>query len=330
LSQRIVVTGGAGFIGRALVRQLAARGDEIVALVRDPDRASFLAGPHVRLERRDLTDVAGLVAAMAGADAVVHAAGVYRVGIPAADRPTMLDANLGTTERVMDAAIRAGVARMVYVSSVVIFGNTRGRIVDETYRRDPADGFVSYYDQTKWLAHLAVEERIANGAPIVIVQPGVVFGPGDHTGIGRNLEQSYQGTAPFIGLGGLGVSLVHVDDLAAGIVVALDRGQPGRAYVLAGHNVRFAEAMATAAAAGGRRPPRLRVPDLILRVGARLAPSQGALFGLDPNLREIVESSIGVTYWASSARASAELGYAPRDLAAGFADAYGGPRPADA
>jgi nucleoside-diphosphate-sugar epimerase len=325
----VVVTGGAGFIGRSVVRQLAARGDHVVAVVRDPDAAAHLADPRVDVVSSDLRDVAVMTEVMRGADGVIHAAGSYRIGIPASERPAMLDANVGTAQRVLDAGIAAAVPRMVYLSTAGIFGNTMGQIVDETYRRDPARGFTSYYDETKWLAHLEVERRIAAGAPIVIAQPGGVYGPGDHSGVGHQLRQAYLGTLPFIGLGRVGVSFVHVDDLVTGLLAALDRGLPGRSYVLGGPNVRLADALTIAAKAGGRRPPRLRIPDAVLRVGAFLAPHGGAMFGLDPNLREIARASIGVTYWASSARAAAELGYATRGLADGFADAFGpaGPPP---
>ena len=144
----------------------------------------------------------------------------------------MFDANVGATERVLDAAIAAGVPRIVHVSTINAYGNTKGRVVDETYRRDPRDGYLSYYDETKWLAHLAAERRAADGAPIVIVLPGFVYGPGDHSGVGEQLLHAYLGTAPFIGFPKLGMCLVHVEDLAAGIIAALDRGRPGRSYDL--------------------------------------------------------------------------------------------------
>jgi nucleoside-diphosphate-sugar epimerase len=321
---RVVVTGAAGFIGRSIVRQLAARGDHVVALVRDPATATHVAAPTVELATSDLTDVAALTELARGADGLIHAAGSYRVGIAVSERPAMLDANLGTTERVLDAAIAARVPRIVCLSTINAYGNTHGRIVDETYRRDPNEGYGSYYDETKWLAQLAAEERIAAGAPVMIVQPGVTYGPGDHSSVGQQLLQAYLGTAAFIALGSLGISPVHVDDLAAGIIAALDRGSPGRTYVLGGPNVRLKEAMGIAARAAGHGPPRLNVPTWFLRIGARLGPNLGGMFGLSPNLREIMKSSDGVTFWASSARAAAELGYRPRDLAAGFADAFGG------
>ena len=107
-------------------------------------------------------------------------------------------------------------------------------------------------------------------------------------------------------------------DLARGILAALDRGVTGRGYVLGGDTVRIRDALRIAAKAGGHRLPRLEIPDLPLRIGAFLFPDRGAWFGLSPNLREIVSASVGVTYWASAARAAAELGFDPRSLAVGL------------
>ena len=323
---RVAVTGGTGFIGRSVVRALTGRGDRVVALVRDPSQPGPLDPSSVEILRSDLGDQAELTRQLDGADGVIHLAGSYRVGIPASERPAMYQANVGATERVVDGAVAAGVPRIVVISTVNVFGNTRGRVVDETFRRDTRDAFISYYEETKWLAHQAVDRRIADGAPLVIVQPGTVYGPGDHSSLGAQLQAAYEGTAPFVALGSVGISPCHVDDVAAGIVAALDGGRVGEAYVLAGPNIRLRDGMAIAARVGGHRLPRIVIPNVVLRIGARLAPSQGAMFGLSPNLREILSAADGVTYWASSAKAAAELGYRPRDLESGFADAFGAAR----
>ena len=319
----IVITGAAGFIGSRITRRLYERGEEVVAIVRDPARADTLRDLGVRLVAGDLSDEAGIRRAVSGAGAVIHVAGVYHIGIPAAERPAMYDANVAATERVLDAAIAEGVGRIVHVSTVNAFGDTKGIARDETYRRDPADGFVSYYDETKYLAHLAAEKRIAAGAPIVVVMPGTTYGPGDHSAAGAQLKAAFDGTARYLAMTDLGISPAHVDDLATGIVAALDRGRLGQAYVLCGRNMRLREAMAIAAEAGGRRLPRLAVPNALLRITARILPGGGALLGVRPNLRELVSASDGVTYWANHAKATAELGYAPRDLATGARDAFG-------
>jgi dihydroflavonol-4-reductase len=324
---RTVVTGAAGFIGRAVVRRLAARGDEVIAIVRDPSRAGDIAPSGVRLVPGDLSSVDRLRRDMAGADAVVHLAGMYRVGIAPDERPAMLDANVGATERVIDAAVAARVPRIVYVSTANTFGNTHGRVVDESFRRDLAEGFVSYYDETKFLAHQAAEERIARGAPVVIVQPGTVYGPNDHSAIGIQLEQAYRGRLPYRAVDDLGVTPVHVDDLAAGIVAALDRGRLGESYVMAGPAIRHGQALETAARVGGHRLPRLRVPPALLRslapVVSRLPRGLTARLGLPPNMREVVSAADGVTYWASSAKAERELGFRNRSLETGLRDAFG-------
>ena len=315
---RVVVTGGAGLVGRAVVGRLRERGDAVVALVRDPARAPFPAALGVELVRDDLSDVGRLTGLLAGADGLIHAAGSYRVGIPASERAAMLDANLGTTTRILDAAVAAATPRIVYVSTVNVFGNTRGRIVDETFQRDLRDGFLSWYDETKYRAHEVAVERAAAGAPVVIVLPSQVYGPGDRTGIGRQLELARDGKLPYRALEGLRLGFVHADDLAAGIVAALDRGRTGESYVLSGPIASLRDATAIAAALGGRPLPRVSLPDRLVRWMAPL----GRLIG-QPNLREIVDAGSGVTYLASSTKAERELSFSARNLEAGLRQVLG-------
>lgn len=316
---RIVVTGGAGFIGSRVVARLRDRGEQVVALVRDPGKAPRLDGLGAELVADDLADVDRLRVRLTGADAVIHAAGSYRIGITADERPAMWDANVGTTTRILDAAEAVKVPRIVYVSTVNTFGNTNGTIVDEGYRRDPAAGFVSWYDETKFRAHEVAEQRIAAGASIVIAMPGTVVGPGDHSEAGAQLVLAYEGRLPYVAAADMGLAPAHVDDVAAGITAAFARGEVGRSYVVAGDCIRFGEALAIAAEAGGRRLPRLTIPNGLLRA---MAPF-GRLIG-QRNAGEVVASSAGVTYWASSQRARDELGYAPRDAATAIRDTLAG------
>jgi nucleoside-diphosphate-sugar epimerase len=323
MTRTVFVTGAAGFIGSRVVTQLRERGDEVVAMVRDPASATDLGEAGAQVVEGDLGSDDVIRAAMGGADAVIHLAGSYRVGIPASERPHMYDANVTVTQRVLDVAIALAIPRIVAISTVNAFGNTHGRVADETYRRDLGEGFLSYYDETKYLAYVATEARAEAGAPIVTVQPGTVYGRKDHSGIGAQLKAAFDGKAPYVAFGELGISPTYVDDLAAGIIAALDRGRIGEAYVMSGQNMAMRDAMRIAAKAGGHKPPRLSIPTTVLRIGARLAPSAGAAFGLPPDLREIVRSAAGVTFWASSTKAATELGYATRDLATGAVDAYG-------
>jgi dihydroflavonol-4-reductase len=316
--QRIVVTGGAGFVGGAVVRALRDRGDTVVALVRDTRRAGHLAEVGAELIDDDLSDVGRLTDVLRGADAVIHAAGSYRVGIRKSERGAMWDANVGTTTRLLDAAEAGGTPRIVYLSTVNVFGNTHGQIVDETYRRDLGEGFLSWYDETKYGAHEVAEQRIRGGAPVMIVLPSQVYGPGDHSGFGEQMRLANAGRLRYRALEEVGVGLVHVDDLATGILAALDRGVAGHAYVLSGPHTTLGDAVVMAAGLGGHRPPAVNVPTQLLRLVAPL----GGVIG-QPNLSELISASDGVTYWASAAKASAELGFAPRSIEDGLRATFG-------
>ena len=315
---RIVLTGGAGFIGGAVARVLRQRGEDVVALVRDQKRAPALRDLGAVVIEDDLSDANRMGEHLNGADAIIHAAGSYRVGIPKSERGAMWDANVGTTTRVLDAAEAARIPRVMYVSTVNVFGNTRGNVVDETYGRDLADGFLSWYDETKYGAHEVAEQRIAAGVPIVIVLPSQVYGPGDHSSFGEQLRLANTGRLPYRAFEDVGVGLVHVDDLAAGIVAALDGGVVGESYILSGPVTRLRDAVEIAARIGGHRPPRLRIPTTLLRVMAPL----GRLMG-QQNLAEVISSSAGVTYWATHDRATRELGFAPREIDQGLRDTFG-------
>src|SRR4029079_12273109 len=132
---------------------------------------AHIKGNHVSLMPSDLSSTAQLTVQMRGADAVIHAAGSYRIGVKPSERDAMWDANVGATERVLDAATAAEVARIVYVSTVNVFGDTNGELVDESYQRDLKKGFLSWYDETKYRAHEAAVARQSQGAAIVIVMP---------------------------------------------------------------------------------------------------------------------------------------------------------------
>src|SRR5436189_4098446 len=183
------VTGGTGFIGERLVQRLRDRGDEVFALVRSREKGKKLEEMGATLVEGDLSSQDAIRSGVEGCDSAFHVAAVYKVGIPESEHEAMYDANVRGTERVLDAAFQAGVGRIVYVSTVNVFGNTNGETVDESYER-PGDDFVSYYDETKYLSHQVAKDRIAKGAPIVIVQPGGVYGPGDHSEVGNVIGQT--------------------------------------------------------------------------------------------------------------------------------------------
>ncbi len=314
---KVFVTGGTGFIGGEVVRQLRARGDEVACLVRSPQKAGKLSELGCELVAGDLGDAEAIRGGMEGCDAVVHAAAMYEVGIPAKQHPAMWEANVAGTERVLSAAREAGVAKLVYVSTVGIFGNTHRQVVDESYEH-PGREFTSYYEETKLEAHRVAKRMIEDGLPGVIVQPGGVYGPGDTSQVADLLEQFFAGRLPLLPFPELGICLTHVEDIAGGILLALDRGRVGETYVLSGPVTTMREAVETVAAATGRKAPRYAMPTALMKALTPVGPLVGKLMGQPPNLRELISSADNVTFWASHEKASRELGYAPRGLEEGL------------
>jgi nucleoside-diphosphate-sugar epimerase len=229
----------------------------------------------------------------------------------------MFDTNVRGTARVLDAAIEANVPRIVYVSSVVAFGDTEGATVTEDHVRSHRR-FSSFYEETKVLAHEIADERIARGAPIVMVQPGGVYGPGDHSQLGTMIHQAATGKLKLKMLPHAGYLLAYVDDVAAGIVQALDAGQIGESYVLGGECVTMGDLVDRAAAVAGRNGPKATMPTPLIKASAPFGRFVGPMMGFPPNLRELIRSSDGVTYYAHDTKAREQLGYTSRSLEDGL------------
>lgn len=315
---KVFVTGGTGFIGGTVVRQLRERGDEVVCLVRSPEKATGLTALGAQLVHGDLSDAAAMRDGMEGCDALVHAAAMYKVGIPAKEHPAMWEATVAGTERAMHAALDAKVAKIVHVSTCGTFGNTHRKVVDETYRH-PGKEFTSYYEETKLEAQRIVERMVAElDLPAVIVQPGGVYGPDDSSQVADLLVEFFAGKLVLMPFPEFGICLAHVEDIAAGIVLALDKGRLGETYVLSGPVSTMREAIETVAAATGRKAPKRAMPVPLLKALTPIGPLVGKMMGQPPNLRELISSADNVTFWASHEKASRELGYAPRGLDEGL------------
>jgi nucleoside-diphosphate-sugar epimerase len=315
---KVFLTGGTGFIGGEIARQLRARGDDVTCLVRNPDKGGRVAALGCELTGGDLGDEAALRSGIEGCDAVIHAAAIYEVGIPARQRPAMWEANVAGTERVMKVALEAKVPRVVYVSTVGIFGNTHGEVVDESYE-NPETDFTSYYEETKLEAHKIVKRMVAEqGLPAVIVQPGGVYGPGDTSQVADLLKEFFAGKLPLMPFPQLGICLSHVEDIAGGVLLALDGGELGEAYVISGPVTTMREAIETVAKVSGRKAPKRDLPTGLMKAMIPFGPLVGKLMGQPPNLRELISSGDGVTFWASYEKAARELDYAPRGLEEGL------------
>lgn len=316
---RVFLTGGTGFVGSEVARLLRERGDAVVALVRDPSAAAAqrLRELGCDLVEGDLSDEQALVDACRGSSAVVHCAAVYAVGVPASRRDELVDANVRGTERVLGAALAAGLSKAVHVSTVAVFGDTGGRVADEQWERT-ADGWTSVYEETKACAHRRAREIGARGLPLVSVLPGVVYGPGDPSTVGDLVERFLAGRLPALPFPDLGVTPVHRDDVADGVLRALDTGVPGESYVLAGEPLLMRELIKLLAEVSGRRAPWFTVPTVLLRALAPVGAVVGPPLGLPPNLAELIRSSDGVTFWASGDKAREQLGWASRPLREGL------------
>ena len=315
---RVFMTGATGFIGGEVARRLRARGDEVVALVRNPGRASELAAIGAETVRGDLDDETAIAAGMKDVDAVIHAAAIYEIGIPASRRADMYEANVVGTERILRLAGDAKVKKIAYISTINAFGNTEGKVVDESHQH--SERYVSYYDETKHLAHKAAKAAIERGLPVVIVQPGAVYGPNDHSDVGNIINQFLAGKLPAKTFPEAGLNLVHRDDVADGILLCLDSGKPGEQYVLGGELTTLGEMIDTLAAVTGRKSPGMTVPAGLLKAMTPLGPVIGKVLGTGPNLGEIIKATNNVTYWAKDDKARNELGYAPRGLEQGLRD----------
>ena len=296
----------------AVTRQLRARGDEVVALVRSRKRAAELAERGCELVEGDVAALdRGGVEILRSCDVLIHGAAIYEIGVDAARRGEMETTNVSGTRRMLQAARDANVKRIVYVSTIAAFGNTRGQIVAEGHV--PTLPPTSAYEDTKRRAHEIALEAARDGLPIVIVQPGQVYGPHDHSAIGANLGALARGRLRYLALCGVGLNFVHVDDVTDGIVRALDRGRTGESYVLGGEIARLGDAYRAVSEITGRPLPRLVIPDALLRLAGRLLP----------RMREVIASADGVTFWATDAKARAELGTTPRTLRHGMRDTFG-------
>lgn len=312
---RAFVTGATGFIGGHVARRLVERGWQVTALARSPERTGALKELGITVVPGDVTEPTSLAGPMAKADAVFHLAAWYQLGVH--DRLKMFQINVTGTENVMQAAAGAGIPKIVYCSSVAALGTHEpGLVPDETYRH--SGNYGSVYEETKWIAHQRVHELAAEGAPIVTVMPGAVYGPGDSSILGVLLRFYAKGwliAAPFMDAG---VSWVRVEDVADGIVNAHDKGRLGEDYILGGDNATIREMLRRAAALTGIRVPRISVGRRLMTMSLPLAPVIGKILRQPPGIvRDGLESLQGSLEF-SSEKARRELGYAFRAVEEGI------------
>jgi len=316
-----LVTGASGFVGSAVVRALVAGGFEVRALVRPSSDRRNLEGLDVEVRLGDLRDPASLRNAAAGCRCVFHVAAVYRLWHP---RPReILEANVEGTRNVLQAARAAGVERMVYTSSVATLGLRKdGRPSDE---ETPVglEEMIGPYKRSKFLAEEVVRTFVrTEGFPVVIVHPSAPVGPRDRkpTPTGRLILDAAAGRMP--AYVDTGLNVVHVDDVAAGHLLALEKGAPGRGYILGGENMTLKEILTAVAALTGRRPPRIRLsPGVVLPLAWLAQGWARVTHGKEPRITVDGVRLARKTMFFTSERARAELGFRPRPAEEAFRDA---------
>jgi dihydroflavonol-4-reductase len=305
---KVLVTGASGFIGSWVVRELAARGHAVRALVRPTSRLSNLEDLAVERAEGDVLDRASVVRALEGCDAVVHTAGVVEYGPDVADRVHAVN-SIGP-EVVLRAALEARVSRAVLTSSIAaVGGSTSPRVADERTPSTAERSGIDYF-AAKRRGELAALKLHDRGLPVVVVRPGFALGPGDiYRSSASTVLRIVKGQLPVYVRGGL--SVCDVRDVARGHVEALLRGRAGSTYLLAGHNLEMREFTSRVAQIAGVRRPR-EVPYPVALAAATLDEAVSRLRGRRPQLpRQLVSAARYYTF-ATSARAQAELGYAVR------------------
>jgi dihydroflavonol-4-reductase len=318
---KILVTGGTGFVGAAVVRRLLAAGHSVRALVRSTsDRRNVLDLP-LELAEGSLEDEASLTRAVKGCQGVFHVAADYRIWVP--HPKTMYQVNVVGTGMLMEAALKEGVGRVVYTSSVATLGYAgKGTPANEDTLVTEAD-MIGVYKHSKYLAEKLVREMITEkGLPAVIVNPSTPIGPRDlkPTPTGRIVVDAVRGRIP--AYVDTGLNVVHVDDVAEGHLLAFEKGLIGQRYVLGGDNLDLADLLRLIAETAGLAPPKIKLPREALFPLAHVFEFVARLTGEEPLLTVDGLRMAEKKMFFSSSKAERELGYMHRPAQAAVMDAY--------
>jgi dihydroflavonol-4-reductase len=319
MADRILVTGASGFVGSAVARLAVQRGYDVGVLVRATSSRANLEGLDCEIVTGDMRDPASMERALKGVRFLLHVAADYRLW--ARDPEEIVRNNVEGTRATMEAALATGVERIVYTSSVATLKPLNRCAADETSRHDEQSA-IGAYKLSKLLAERLVEKMAAErGLPAIIVNPSTPIGPRDirPTPTGRIIVEAATGRMPaFVDTG---LNLVHVEDVALGHFLALDKGRVGESYVLGGSDVSLKEMLAAIAKLTGRHAPRVRLPRLPLFPLAYGAEAVARLTGREPFITADALRMAKYRMFFSSAKAVSELGYHARPYREGLADA---------
>ncbi len=306
MASKTLVTGGTGFVGSHLVRALGERGDELRLLVRDPERTEFLRGKaDFEAKTGDITDREAVRKAMKGIERVFHVAGTtsHRAG----GRKKVFDVNVGGTRTVMAEALRAGVERVVHTSSVAAVGPAKpGETADEEQLFTAGRHGIAYMN-SKHEAELEALRAAAKGLPVVIVNPAFVLGPDDPKGTSNDLVRRFLLRQIPVYVDG-GINIVDVRDVAAGELLADERGHEGERYILGGRNFTLQRLFTDLGRIADVPPPAIKLPGQLASAG--IAALERAGIPVPASEDEVKAGSLWYTY--RNDKAKRELGFRPR------------------
>jgi farnesol dehydrogenase len=306
---KIFMTGATGFLGRRVARRLLEAGHQVRALVR-PASAPRPMPPSVETAPGDVTDPASLDRGVAGCDAIVHSAALVKMWVR--DRGAFDRVNVEGLRNILEAGRRAGVSRILYTSSFLALGPTDGRVADETWVH-AAGGHHNDYERTKAAADRVAREAAAQGAPLVTVYPGVVYGAGELTDgslMTKTILDFMRRRVPgYLGSGRQVICYAFIDDVVEGHLLALERGTAGRGYILGGPNADYRLLYALLARLTGVAAPTRHLPFWLMGLAGRMMRWRAHLFGIEPPITDEVIEIYRHDWAYCSDRAVAEIGY---------------------
>ena len=311
----IYLTGATGFIGSRVARSLFERGDSVRCLVRSRARARELEAMGAELIDGDVADRAAHMRGLRGASAAIHLAAIYQLGI--VDAAAMQRTNVEGTRAFLSATEESKTARVLHVSTTAALGPVDGPAIEPV---DAYNGpYHSVYHRTKAEAHTIARAAQQSGAPVIIACPAFVYGPNDEGPAGRFMIDLVQRKLPALLSDPSWFSYVYVDDVADGIVAAIDRGRPGEVYVLSGIPATMNSYAQRAASVANVSAPRLRLPVSLARVLAAVFDPVSRVTHIKfPITRETVRTTAHDRWLHTHHRATRDLAYQPRDLEAGL------------
>jgi nucleoside-diphosphate-sugar epimerase len=310
-SETVFVTGSTGFIGTALVNELVRRGHAVHALVRAASNTDGLTNQHISMVRGDILDPESLVRGLRGCTQVYHLAAYAKNW--ARDPSTFFLQNVEGTRNVFQAAREAGVRRMVFTSTIVVFGPTPpGLVADESMPRMTQD-YCTEYEESKTLAEQEVLKLASTGLPVVIVNPTRVYGPGKSTegnSVSLMLDRYQRGKFPFLLNKGKDVgNYVLVDDLVQGHILAMENGRLGERYILGGENISLKGLLDMVDKETGQRHRQIHLPPRLALLYSALEQKKAEWFGLYPQVTPGWVRTFLQDWAYCSAKAERELGY---------------------